>query len=364
MKRVDLVYFNAGGGHRAAATALSEILNKTHPEWEVRCVNLTEIFDKMLIGILLEELYNKLIRKGWTYGLSHGLKLLHGLIRVNHRVLVNTLYKHWTSTQPDMVVSLIPNFNRCLYTSVLKFSKDVSYVTILTDIADYPPHFWMEPKQNQYFICGSEKAVEQAKNLGYVDNVFQTSGMILRPDFYSERVVDRMADRHNLGFDDSPIGIVLFGGQGSQDMITIAKNLSHHQLILVCGHNKALAEKLRNLDPDEKHLILGFVSDVEYYMELSDYFIGKPGPGSVSEAIQKNLPVVTFRNRSTMPQERYNIEWLENKDLGVVSSLSGIETDVQVLLSRKEWYNKNVSAVDNRAIFEIPLILAKILNAR
>ena len=40
------------------------------------------------------------------------------------------------------------------------------YVTVLTDIADFPPHFWMERPQleanAQYFICGSPHAVEQA----------------------------------------------------------------------------------------------------------------------------------------------------------------------------------------------------------
>ena len=30
---------------------------------------------------------------------------------------------------------------------------------MLTDIADYPPHFWIE-RQSQYVICGSRRAVQ------------------------------------------------------------------------------------------------------------------------------------------------------------------------------------------------------------
>ena len=51
-------------------------------------------------------------------------------------------------------------------------------------------------------------------------------------------------------------------------------------------------------------------------MQLSDFFIGKPGPGSISEAMQQRLPVIVVRNAWTMPQERYNTEWVEETRRG------------------------------------------------
>src|SRR5437764_982283 len=60
----------------------------------------------------------------------------------------------------------------------------VPMVTILTDLADYPPHFWIE-QQPQHFICGSDKAVEQAFAMGHTkERVHRVSGMILNPRFY------------------------------------------------------------------------------------------------------------------------------------------------------------------------------------
>jgi len=41
-------------------------------------------------------------------------------------------------------------------------------------------------------------------------------------------------------------------------------------------------------------------------MQLSDYFVGKLGPESVSEALVIGLPVIVERNARTMVQERYN----------------------------------------------------------
>jgi 1,2-diacylglycerol 3-beta-galactosyltransferase len=56
-----------------------------------------------------------------------------------------------------MVVSLIPHFNRALRESVDRAGRATPLATVLTDIADYPPHFWLE-KQDEYVICGSDKA--------------------------------------------------------------------------------------------------------------------------------------------------------------------------------------------------------------
>ena len=53
-------------------------------------------------------------------------------------------------------------------------------------------------------------------------------------------------------------------------------------------------------------------------MLLSDFFIGKPGPGSVSEAVAMRLPVIVERNAWTLPQERYNAEWILEKQVGLV----------------------------------------------
>ena len=203
----------------------------------------------------------------------------------------------------------------------------VPYVTVLTDFADYLPHFWMEPGQDQFFICGTEKAVEQARSLGHTDDrIFTTSGMILRPRFYEPVNVDRAAERARLGLDPAkPTGLVLFGGQGSSVMLEIARRLADTQLIFICGRNAKLAERLKALPAKAPRFIEGFTQEVPYYMHLSDFFIGKPGPGSISEAVAMKLPVIVERNAWTLPQERYNADWVRERHAGmVVANFRGI----------------------------------------
>jgi UDP-N-acetylglucosamine:LPS N-acetylglucosamine transferase len=111
-------------------------------------------------------------------------------------------------------------------------------------------------------------------------------------------------------------------------------------------------------------LVLGFTSQISYYMQLSDFFIGKPGPGSISEAVQQGLPVIVVRNAWTMPQERYNTEWVEENGAGVVlDSFKSIRSGVAQVTEHIDRYRAGVGRIHNRAVFEIPDILERILAA-
>jgi UDP-N-acetylglucosamine:LPS N-acetylglucosamine transferase len=221
----------------------------------------------------------------------------------------------------------------------------------------------MEPRQGQYIICGTAFAASQAAALGYDPRaITTTSGMILRPDFYRKPSVDKAARLAELGLDPNvPTGLILFGGHGSSEMLKIAKALPDRQLIFVAGHNTALAKKMAAQSASSKHHVMGFVRDIHLVMHLCDYFVGKPGPGSLSEAVHMGLPVITFRNGATMPQERYNTVWLEENQLGkVIASVSELPGAVDALLSELPLYHGHVQQMNNQAVFEVVDALAAI----
>ena len=371
MRTVDLIYFNAGGGHRASALALEAVLREQPTPWNVRLVNLFEVLDpkakfKQMTGSAPEDWYNRRLARGWTIGMAQELKLLQGLIRLAHPMLLRQLQQHWLRTEPDLVVSLVPNFNRAMLESLGASLPGVPYVTVLTDLADVPPSFWIERDARQQLVCGTRRAVEQALALGHAaERVHGTSGMIIRPEFYQPMRLDREQELRKLGLDPSrPTGIVMFGGHGSKAMLGIAERLADStQLILICGHNKALAARLEALPRGAPRLVVGFSTEVPRYMRLADFFIGKPGPGSLSEAVQQGLPVIVVDNAWTMPQERYNAHWVRENGLGIVlRSFRGIDGAVNRLLADLEGHRARVRGMDNRALFEIPQILERVLD--
>jgi hypothetical protein len=373
MKKLDFIYFDAGGGHRSAAMALEQVIAQQGRPWEIRMVNLQEQLDTLDIfrrvtGIRLQDYYNLLLKKGWTIGSGELLKGLHVVIRLFQPALVRLLSDFWRDRRPDMVVSLIPNFNRALKLSLEAALPGTPLVTILTDIADYPPHFWIE-RQEQYLICGSDRAVAQARELGHeASRIFRASGMILNPRFYEPVDADRSAERQRLGLDPQwPTGLVLFGGEGSAVMVEVARRLeaaARLQLIMICGRNQKLAAALRGLTARIPIYVEGFTREVPYYMHLSDFFIGKPGPGSISEAIAMKLPVIVERNAWNLPQERYNCEWVREQDVGMVlRNFRGIAGAVAELLEPATYARMRgrAAAQSNRAVFEIPDMLEGIM---
>ena len=375
MAQVEFGFFDAGGGHRAAATALELSIQQQRLPWEVRLVNLQEILDPLDIlkkygGIRIQDFYNRMLRNGWTLGSAQLLKVLQLVVRMNHLAAVGLFEAHWQETNPDMLISFVPHFNRALGESFANVFPGRPFVTILTDIADYPPHFWIE-RHPQYFICGSDRAVAQARSVGHPDNrIFRASGMILHPRFYEPQVGDRAAERERLGLrPDLPTGLVLFGGHGSKVMLEIAERIERSQLdlqiIFICGKNDNLAGALRDQKSRYPRCVEGFTTEVNRYMQLADFFIGKPGPGSVSEALAMRLPVIVECNAWTLPQERYNADWILEKEVGVVlHNFRNIGQAVGQMIEPATLarYRANAAALQNRAVFEIPGMLQKILE--
>jgi UDP-N-acetylglucosamine:LPS N-acetylglucosamine transferase len=374
VKQLDLVFFDAGGGHRAAANALRSVIEKQQRPFEVRMVNLQELLDsidvfRQITGRRLQDLYNLMLKRGWTLGSPQLTSGMHLVIRLFHHKQVRLLERIWREGRPDLVVSLVPNFNRALGESLRRALPGVPLVTVLTDLADYPPHFWIE-RQDQYFICGSDKAVAQALAMGHAPSkVFRVSGMILNPQFYECAPLaaqKRAAERTRLGLDATlPVGLVLFGGQGAAVMLQIAQLLGRRQLVVICGHNEKLAARLRALPRQASRFVEGFTTEVPRYMQLADYFIGKPGPGSLSEAVAMRLPVIVERNAWTLPQERYNTDWVREQGIGIViPNFRRIARAVDELLEPAAFarFRAATERLSNRAVFEIPDILERILS--
>ena len=149
-------------------------------------------------------------------------------------------------------------------------------------------------------------------------------------------------------------------------MLNIAKRVTGPaQFIFICGRNQNLAERLRQLETTFPKYVERFTSEIPYYMHLSDFFIGKPGPGSISEALALHLPVIVERNLWTLPQERYNTEWILEQQAGVVlKSFRDIDAGLRQLLDPANFdrFRTNAAAIKNRAVFEIPDILDSLLR--
>ena len=360
--------------------ALRGVAEQQQLPWDFSVTDVDEIADSLaeqkkvvtykLFGISGHELYNRMLKSGWTWLWPLKMRLNKLLVRLNHEVGVRITEEHCRQQQPDLMVSVVPLYNKMLWYGLQRAKPGTPLVTIIGDYADFSPAFWIEPETGNYLICGTDRTVEQARSLGVKEErIVPTSGTIVHPRFYEPISCDRAKERERLGLDpDCFTGLVLFGGYGSKVMLEIAKRLECFQqklqLIFICGRNEELALALRESQGLQKRFVIGFTKDIPYYMHLADFFISKQGACSISEALVMKLPMIMELNFATLIHERYNAEWVQQKEVGlVIPSFRNIAQAVEQFLQPEIFarYRANVAAVNNRAVFEISDSLQNIL---
>ena len=159
-------------------------------------------------------------------------------------------------------------------------------------------------------------------------------GIPIHPKF-SEKLPQAEA-RCQLGLDEKRKTILIMGGSmghGRFDELIarLDKLPIDFQLLVICGSNDAMRQKLSALETTKPMQVYGFVDNVDVFMDASDCLIGKPGGLTTSEALAKELPMIMV---DPIPgQEERNVEFLLNNGLALsVSETLPVEEAVYYLL--------------------------------
>lgn len=139
MKKIHVIFHDAGGGHRNAAVALQTIATQQQRPWHLELIQFQSLSDRLdvlrqLTGIRIEEQYNTLLRNGWTLGSAQLLRVLQAAIHLFHGAIVKLLEKYWRENPADLLISVIPHFNSQLYESWSAVYPDRPFVTDLTGL--------------------------------------------------------------------------------------------------------------------------------------------------------------------------------------------------------------------------------------
>src|SRR6266852_3188446 len=89
MKKIHVLFHDAGGGHRNAALALQTIIAEQKRPWSIELIQFQELTDHLdvlrkLTGIRIQEQYIIILRNGWTLGAAQLLRVLQATIRLFH----------------------------------------------------------------------------------------------------------------------------------------------------------------------------------------------------------------------------------------------------------------------------------------
>lgn len=381
-RHVVVFYTVAGGGHVAAATALKEILEATGA-YRVTLVNpYTDLVPHLdlwqrLTGRTSEDIYNEsIIRAGRTglYCLTYYAGVLVNF-RLVHRAAQRRIAAYLEEQAPDLVVSVLPMSNRIIFDALNDYrsrSPDRAHArtaVLITDWTEYGRHIWF-PRGGDYFaICGTEDAYRRASSYkALAGRVFRTEGLLLKPSFRGGPPADKAAAKAAIGLaPDKPVICMLYGAHGGwrmQEMAQALKDVAPDvQVLFLCGHNSDLAAALAQRDWPFPTQVIGFTREVPKYLGASDIFVGKPGPGSVSEALSFGLHLMLDRTMA-LPQETPVLKWV--KRTGAGASFRGpkdFQRTVQRIISAIERRVDQPPMHRNTASAAIPGIIDTILRS-
>lgn len=174
---------------------------------------------------------------------------------------------------------------------------------VICVVTDFDVHrIWVNEGIDIY-AAASKFTKEKLMSLGVAQEKVVITG--IPTDAVFTKPVDVPALKRSLGLkEDIFTVLVATGSFGMGPIEAIIDHLRGLQIVVVCGHNKQLFDRLKPRASNNTH-IMGLVNNMHELMSVSDAMITKPGGLSISEALVKNLPMIFF---SAIPgQETQNI---------------------------------------------------------
>jgi 1,2-diacylglycerol 3-beta-galactosyltransferase len=322
-KRILILMSDTGGGHRAAAEAIKEALERRHgTDVLVEMVDVLKQYAPKPFSYL-PEFYPFWIKKGklsWGiwYQISNakpnanaimsGFKLI--VRRGVKRMLVREQYA-------DAIINVHPLFSTPAM-SVLKRQADrPPFITVVTDLVT--THTWWYDRRCDRTLVPTQPALEVGIKHGMKREKMRVTGLPVNPKF-ADRLVSKPEARASLKWTDGvPTLLMVGGGDGMGPLKDIAQRLDALpyplQLAIVAGRNEDLRKDLQSVKWKHPVHVYGFVTNMPELMAAADLLVTKAGPGTISEACIAGLPMIL--SDAIPGQEDGNVQYVVENDAGV-----------------------------------------------
>ncbi len=363
MRRFLFLFSDTGGGHRAAAQAVKDEMERLYgagaavdmvdvfvelgrwpfrrfPDWYPTCVALSGI--------------------PWGVGfhLSDGVKLMQTMSKLvwpYARTPMCSLLQHHPA---DVIASFHPIPNYALFLGLRQMGRQTPVGVVALDLVTTHAG-WFVPGAEAYLVP-TYAAKARALRWGVPEERIRVRGMPIRHAFLSATNLPKAEARAHLGLpQDRDIVLIVGGGEGMGPMGQVVRAIARPArralstagpssrrrsppplgarargatrwaadrttpvppyVVVITGKNQALHQELTELGLPASVRIEGFVGDMEIWMRAADLLVTKAGPNSLAEAFVVGLPVVLY---AALPgQEEGNVTHVVENGAGVFAPL-------------------------------------------
>ncbi|HYL08120.1 MAG TPA: glycosyltransferase, partial [Candidatus Udaeobacter sp.] len=319
--RVLILFSDTGGGHRAAARALTDALKLLDPTCVVTVADPL-IGQGPAIVSRLASLYSPVIRRsraawGAVYHTSNTRATFAAIRAVFgpgvRKVVAQLLKQH----DPDVVLSVHPLLNHIAHQAIARSGRPRALMTVITDLVDF--HRGWTFSQADLVIAPTERARRVALRRRVPADRVRLLGLPVDLRFRPPAPREKQALRRRFGLEEHRFTVLIAGGAaGVGHLAAQVRELAFEQqpwqVVVVCGRNEKLRRRLAEMELATPTLILGFVDYMPELMRACDVVVTKAGPGAIAEALATGLPLVIT---GYLPgQETPNVDFVVESGFG------------------------------------------------
>jgi 1,2-diacylglycerol 3-beta-galactosyltransferase len=335
--RVLILFSDTGGGHRAAARALTDALKLLDPTCSVTVADPL-IGQGPMVVRRLASLYSPVIRRsraawGAVYHSSNTKATFAAIRAVFGPGVRNVLQGLLETHDPDVVLSVHPLLNHISHQAIRKSGRPRALMTVITDLVDF--HRGWTFSQADLVIAPTELARKLALRRRVPADRIKLLGLPVDLRFRPPAPGERRALRRRFGLDEERFAVLVMGGAAgvghlAAQVRALALGEYQWQLVVVCGRNERLQSRLADLRFSTPTLVLGYVDYMPDLMRACDIVVTKAGPGAIAEALATGLPVIVT---GFLPgQESPNVDFVVNAGFGAYAPReSDLFEEVRVL---------------------------------
>jgi len=297
--RVLILFSDTGGGHRAAARALTDALKQLDPT----CV--VTVADPLItqgpeVVRRLASLYAPLIQRsrvawGAVYHSSNTKPTFAAIRAVFGRGVRNAISELLQQHDPDVILSVHPLLNHVAHQAIQKGGRPRALMTVITDLVDF--HRGWTFSQADLVVAPTELARKVALRRRVPPDRVKLLGLPVDLRFRPPAPGEKLALRRRFGLEETRFTVLAMGGAAGignllKQVRVLAWEPHQWQVVAVCGRNEKLRRRLARVRFATPTLILGFVDYMPELMRACDVVVTKAGPGAIAEALATGVPVL------------------------------------------------------------------------
>ena len=332
--KVLILSCGTGGGHNSAAKAiLEELLSQG---LEADFMEYLEIINTNLKNKVNEIYLKSTNNEGKTFKVAYKLgeiyqktnikSPVYGLNQLNK----NKLYDYIKRNGYEYIITTHLFAAQAL--TAIKKEHRINFTAVATDYVCIP--FWRETNPD-FMITPSDELKSSFIDQGVKENKLIPLGIPVKRAYSEDYDINDCKKKVGLDINKRYV-LLLTGSMGFGNVEEIVDELNNNinriNLIVACGTNKELYEKLKGKN---NVIPLEFTENIDLYMKSSDIILSKPGGLTTTEIAVLGKPFI-----HTMPIpgcENYNANFFESHKMSLkCMNIPEIVESTKLLLENKD----------------------------